>query len=67
MTQSVERQPVFLFISGNSDKNLGVSAILRKANVSHRYHRQPRVFQFVPDNLGNLFTNECLQLSLGDA
>ena len=57
MTQRVERQPVFLFISRNSYKNVRVSAIVGEANVSHRYHPQPRVFQFVPDNLGNLLTN----------
>ena len=57
VTQSAERQPVFLFISRNRDKNLRVPAIVRKANVGHRYHCQSRVFEFVPDNLGNLLTN----------
>jgi hypothetical protein len=57
VAQSAERQPVFLFISRNRDKNLCVPAIVGKANVSDGYHCQPRVFQFVPDNLGNLLTN----------
>jgi hypothetical protein len=39
VTQRAERQPVFLFISRNRDKNLRVSAIVRKSNVGDRYHR----------------------------
>jgi hypothetical protein len=57
VTESAEGQPVFLFVSGNSYENLGVPAIVGKANIGDRNHRQSRVFQFVPDNLGNLFAN----------
>jgi hypothetical protein len=63
VTQGAERQPVFLFISGNRDKNLRVPAVVRKANVSNSYHGKSRVFQFVSDNLGNLLTkNVCNSL-----
>ena len=55
-TKRVKRQPVLLFVAGNRDENTGVPQIVRHANVGHGYHRQPRVFQLVPNNLGNLLT-----------
>jgi hypothetical protein len=57
VAESRKREPVFFFISRNGDKNLSIPAIVRKANVSHGHHRQPWVFEFIPDNLGNLLTN----------
>jgi hypothetical protein len=57
VAESRKREPVFFFISRNRDKNLGFPAIIRKANVSDGHHCQPWVFEFIPDNLGNLLTN----------
>jgi hypothetical protein len=63
VTQSAERLPVFLFISGNGDENLRVPTVFGKANVGHGYHCKSWIFQFVPDNLGYLLTkNVCNSL-----
>ena len=57
MAESFEREPVFFLVSRDGDKNLSVPAIFRKANVSYRNHRESRVFEFIPDYLRNLLTN----------
>ena len=58
VAEGLEREPVFFLVSGDHNKNLRVPAILGKANVCHCYHRKPRVFEFIPDNLRNLLTND---------
>jgi hypothetical protein len=47
---------MFLFVTPDDNKNLGVPEIVGKANVSHGYHREPWVFEFIADNLRDLLT-----------
>src|SRR5436190_24035802 len=56
MSQRGKRDTMFLFIARDGHKNVGIPAVTGKANISYSYHRQPWVFEFIPDNLGNLVT-----------
>ena len=63
VAQCAKSDSVFLFVAHYGDKNLRFTEVVGEPNISHGHHRQPRILQLVPNNLGNFLTkNVCNSL-----
>ena len=55
MLKCAQREFVLVFITLDSDINARIAKIVSDSHVSHSYHCQARILQFVSNNLRNLF------------
>ena len=55
MVKRLQRFVVFLFIAGNGDVNARVAQVVGNSNFRDGHGRQSGIFEFVPDDLSDLF------------